>query len=184
MFEHKKYLSSSERADMAKLLNVTEQQVRIHFFVVLLLRLSSKGKKEARKSFSPLPVQKELSTGLLGCSSIFSRGEQRGRKGFLAEGKDSRKNCLNYITYVRTERGEDSGRKVAHRRGDVRAARVGWRADGRGGGAGTQTATRSSGSPSSHCVAGLANCTTTFGPSPCRPRGNNSSERRKRSALL
>ena len=28
MFENKKYLSSSERADMAKLLNVTEQQVR------------------------------------------------------------------------------------------------------------------------------------------------------------
>jgi hypothetical protein len=28
MFETKKYLSSSERADMAKLLNVTEQQVR------------------------------------------------------------------------------------------------------------------------------------------------------------
>ena len=27
MFETKKYLSSSERADMAKLLNVTEQQV-------------------------------------------------------------------------------------------------------------------------------------------------------------
>jgi hypothetical protein len=27
MFENKKYLSSSERADMAKLLNVTEQQV-------------------------------------------------------------------------------------------------------------------------------------------------------------
>lgn len=31
MFENKKYLSSSERADMAKLLNVTEQQVRIIF---------------------------------------------------------------------------------------------------------------------------------------------------------
>ncbi len=29
MFETKKYLSSSERADMAKLLNVTEQQVGI-----------------------------------------------------------------------------------------------------------------------------------------------------------
>ena len=29
MFENKKYLSSSERADMAKLLNVTEQQVRL-----------------------------------------------------------------------------------------------------------------------------------------------------------
>jgi hypothetical protein len=29
MFETKKYLSSSERADMAKLLNVTEQQVRL-----------------------------------------------------------------------------------------------------------------------------------------------------------
>ncbi len=28
MFENRKYLSSSERADMAKLLNVTEQQVR------------------------------------------------------------------------------------------------------------------------------------------------------------
>ena len=28
MFENKKYLSSSERSDMAKLLNVTEQQVR------------------------------------------------------------------------------------------------------------------------------------------------------------
>ena len=28
MFENKKYLSSSERADMAKLLNVTEQQVK------------------------------------------------------------------------------------------------------------------------------------------------------------
>ena len=28
MFETKKYLSSSERADMAKLLNVTEQQVK------------------------------------------------------------------------------------------------------------------------------------------------------------
>lgn len=27
MFENRKYLSSSERADMAKLLNVTEQQV-------------------------------------------------------------------------------------------------------------------------------------------------------------
>ena len=29
MFENRKYLSSSERADMAKLLNVTEQQVGI-----------------------------------------------------------------------------------------------------------------------------------------------------------
>ena len=29
MFENRKYLSSSERADMAKLLNVTEQQVRM-----------------------------------------------------------------------------------------------------------------------------------------------------------
>ena len=29
MFENRKYLSSSERADMAKLLNVTEQQVRL-----------------------------------------------------------------------------------------------------------------------------------------------------------
>ena len=29
MFENRKYLSSSERADMAKLLNVTEQQVRV-----------------------------------------------------------------------------------------------------------------------------------------------------------
>ena len=34
MFETKKYLSSSERADMAKLLNVTEQQVCfIHSFI-------------------------------------------------------------------------------------------------------------------------------------------------------
>jgi len=31
MFENRKYLSSSERADMAKLLNVTEQQVKIWF---------------------------------------------------------------------------------------------------------------------------------------------------------
>ena len=31
MFENRKYLSSSERADMAKLLNVTEQQVRVKF---------------------------------------------------------------------------------------------------------------------------------------------------------
>ena len=30
MFESKKYLSSSERADMAKLLNVTEQQVSVN----------------------------------------------------------------------------------------------------------------------------------------------------------
>ena len=29
MFENKKYLSSSERSEMAKLLNVTEQQVSI-----------------------------------------------------------------------------------------------------------------------------------------------------------
>jgi Homeodomain len=33
-FEIKKYLSSSERADMAKLLNVTETQVR-HYFLLL-----------------------------------------------------------------------------------------------------------------------------------------------------
>ena len=31
MFENRKYLSSSERADMAKLLNVTEQQVRLTY---------------------------------------------------------------------------------------------------------------------------------------------------------
>ena len=30
MFENRKYLSSSERADMAKLLNVTEQQVNLN----------------------------------------------------------------------------------------------------------------------------------------------------------
>ncbi len=35
MFENKKYLSSSERADMAKLLNVTEQQVKKSFFAHL-----------------------------------------------------------------------------------------------------------------------------------------------------
>ena len=35
MFENKKYLSSSERADMAKLLNVTEQQVKKSFFLLI-----------------------------------------------------------------------------------------------------------------------------------------------------
>ena len=34
MFENRKYLSSSERADMAKLLNVTEQQVRFRIFLL------------------------------------------------------------------------------------------------------------------------------------------------------
>ena len=31
MFETKKYLSSSERTELAKMLNVTEQQVSLHF---------------------------------------------------------------------------------------------------------------------------------------------------------
>ena len=31
MFETKKYLSSSERTELAKMLNVTEQQVCLHF---------------------------------------------------------------------------------------------------------------------------------------------------------
>ena len=32
MFETKKYLSSSERTELAKMLNVTEQQVCLHFW--------------------------------------------------------------------------------------------------------------------------------------------------------
>lgn len=50
-FEIKKYLSSSERAEMAKLLNVTETQVSDYFLFIIIAHIS---KYFPRSPFTPI----------------------------------------------------------------------------------------------------------------------------------